>query len=166
MHAEPARLYDLIRFIRPLYRNLGRAVEKNLADTTISVGMRAILELVYEAGPISVPRIAELMGTGRQYVQRMVNDNLAQELLTKQKNPAHRRSQLLVVTDKGRAAFEAIRAAEAANLAAVAQTIDAAELETCLKVVEALHLGFLDEEPPQDGEMPPAYSDQCEADGC
>ncbi|CAM2005770.1 MarR family winged helix-turn-helix transcriptional regulator [Acanthopleuribacter pedis] len=162
MSADPARLYDLIRFIRPLYRNLGRAVEKNLADTPISVGMRAILEIVYEAGPVSVPKIADIMGTGRQYVQRMVNDNLAAGTLEKRANPAHRRSVLLALTESGRTAFEAIRAREAANLAAVAAGIDAADLEICLKVVDALHRGFLDEEQPADNELPPAYKDDCE----
>ena len=159
MNALPERLYDLIRYIRPLYRNLARAVESNLTDTPVSVGMRAILEIVYEQGPCSVPQIADWMGTGRQYVQRMVNDNLAEGTLEKKPNPAHRRSFLLALTPLGRELFEKIRAREAQRLVEVAQTIRAEDLETCLGVVDALHRGFLDEDPPADNETPPCYGE-------
>ncbi|CAM2064655.1 MarR family transcriptional regulator [Sulfidibacter corallicola] len=151
MNAEPERIYDLIRYVRPLYRNLARAVEDKLQGTGISVGMRAVLEILYDHGDATVPRVAQILGTGRQFIQRMVNDSMAADLVTRRPNPAHRRSWLICLTDKGRQAFEGIRAREGEKLLQVAMQIDPEELATCTRVIDTLTRAFA---PDQDTSEP------------
>lgn len=50
--------------------------------------------------------IARDLGANRQNVQRIVNDLHKEGLVTFEPNPHHRRAQLVVLTDKGRQAFE------------------------------------------------------------
>lgn len=51
--------------------------------------------------------IARNLGANRQNVQRIVNDLHDQGLVSFETNPHHRRAQLVVLTDKGRKAYDA-----------------------------------------------------------
>jgi DNA-binding MarR family transcriptional regulator len=58
--------------------------------------------------PAPVARVAREMGLARQSVQRVADQLVADGLLAFQDNPHHRRAALLVMTDQGTRAFEAI----------------------------------------------------------
>ena len=51
--------------------------------------------------------LARDLGANRQNVQRIVNDLAEDGLVRFEANPHHRRAQLVVLTDKGRQAFDA-----------------------------------------------------------
>jgi DNA-binding MarR family transcriptional regulator len=51
--------------------------------------------------------IARDLGANRQNVQRIINDLHKEGLVTFETNPHHRRAQLVVLTKKGRQAFDA-----------------------------------------------------------
>ena len=73
-----------------------------------------ILGAIVRAGqPQPVAWLARNLGTNRQSVQRIVNDLYALEFLTFGTNPRHRRAHLLVLTDKGRRAYESAMALQA-----------------------------------------------------
>ncbi len=57
--------------------------------------------------PQPVAWLARDMGANRQNVQRIVNDLETEGLVAFETNPHHRRAQLVVLTNKGRHAFEA-----------------------------------------------------------
>lgn len=57
--------------------------------------------------PQPVAWLARDLGAARQNVQRIVNDLARDGLVTFETNPHHRRAQLVVLTDKGRQAFDA-----------------------------------------------------------
>jgi len=57
--------------------------------------------------PEPVAWLARDMGAARQNVQRIVNDLNAEGLVEFASNPHHRRAQLVVLTQKGRRAFDA-----------------------------------------------------------
>ena len=56
--------------------------------------------------PEPVAWLARDLGGNRQNVQRIVNDLQREGLVAFRPNPRHRRAQLVILTDKGRAAFD------------------------------------------------------------
>ncbi|MGA2494488.1 MAG: MarR family winged helix-turn-helix transcriptional regulator [Roseiarcus sp.] len=62
--------------------------------------------IVYADRPEPVAWLARDLGSNRQNVQRIVNDLHREGFVEFQTNPHHRRAQLVVLTDKGRAAFD------------------------------------------------------------
>ena len=62
--------------------------------------------IVYAERPEPVAWLARDLGSNRQNVQRIVNDLHKEGFVEFQPNPHHRRAQLVVLTDKGRAAFD------------------------------------------------------------
>jgi DNA-binding MarR family transcriptional regulator len=57
--------------------------------------------------PQPVAWLARNLGANRQNVQRIVNDLQKEGLVAFEPNPHHRRAQLVVLTDKGRHAYDA-----------------------------------------------------------
>lgn len=59
-----------------------------------------------------MPRIARERGASRQHVQQLVDALLERDLVQRKRNPNHKRSSLIALTDKGRALAENMRAEE------------------------------------------------------
>ena len=62
--------------------------------------------IAYAQRPEPVAWLARDLGSNRQNVQRIVNDLRKEGFVEFQPNPHHRRSQLVVLTDRGRAVFD------------------------------------------------------------
>ena len=62
--------------------------------------------IVYAPRPEPVAWLARDLGGNRQNVQRIVNDLHKDGFVEFQPNPHHRRAQLVVLTEKGRVAFD------------------------------------------------------------
>lgn len=132
-------LYEVLRNVRPLVLNSARVVEADLAADGLTVGMRAVLEILTEHGPATVPAIGERLDLARQGIQRHVNDLAALGLIETRENPAHRRSVLIALTAAGAARFERIRADELGRLEAVAAECTNDEIATAVKVLRSLN---------------------------
>jgi 2-hydroxy-6-oxonona-2,4-dienedioate hydrolase len=131
-------LHDVVRRLRPLGRRLARSTEK--ADGAgMASGTRALLERLHAGGPQAVPSLARSLGLGRQFVQRLANAALAQGFVAPAPNPAHRRSALLALTPRGRAAIAGVLDRERRLLREVAEELSREDLEACVRVLE--HLG-------------------------
>lgn len=130
------RLAEIYGVIGPLYRRVARLVEQDGPRSGLSIGVRAVLERLELAGTAeTVPQIARTLELSRQFVQRMVNDALAQGFVELQPNPAHRRSSLVALTDPGRAAIEALQAHEHETMGRVGGDLTDADLATTLRVL-------------------------------
>jgi DNA-binding MarR family transcriptional regulator len=132
-------LYEVLRNVRPLVLNSARVVEADLAADGLTVGMRAVLEILAEHGPATVPAIGERLDLARQGIQRHVNDLGALKLIESRENPAHRRSVLIALTAAGASRFERIRADELESLEAMAAECTADEISTAVKVLRSLN---------------------------
>lgn len=141
-HKRIRALYEVIRHVRPLHRELARMLHRELEGTGITVGMRAIMEVLDELGPTPVPGIARTLRVPRQSVQRTVNVLTEEKLVERRENHAHRRSPRITLTKKGTSTFQKIRAREDEVLADVVKKLPAGEIEACLHVVEVLHTAF------------------------
>ncbi|GIH66588.1 hypothetical protein Msi02_74050 [Microbispora siamensis] len=92
----------------PLYRRAFRKVEQDTAIEGLSVGVRAVLTMLREHGPMTVPQMGRTQALSRQFVQRTINDAAARGLVEFVPNPAHKRSSLIRLTQEGRSAITAV----------------------------------------------------------
>ncbi|MER6280521.1 MarR family transcriptional regulator [Streptomyces sp900105245] len=149
-HAEPSRdeladrLTEVFDLVGPLYRRVHRKVEQAAPIEGLSVGVRAVLDLLRTGGPMTVPQMGRAQALSRQFVQRMVNDAAAQGLVESIPNPAHRRSSLIRLTDPGLTAIGAVRDREHELLRKVGGDLTAGDVEACLRVLGAMHALFED----------------------
>ncbi|MET9778323.1 MarR family winged helix-turn-helix transcriptional regulator [Streptomyces sp. NPDC006367] len=134
------RLTEVYDLVGPLYRRAQRSVEQGLAGEGVSVGVRAVLALLHRGGPMTVPQMGRAQAISRQFVQRMVNDAAARDLVESVPNPAHRRSPLIRLTDAGRSTITGILGREHAALRTVGGALTHEDVAACLRVLgEMLH---------------------------
>jgi len=88
--------------------------------------------------PQPVAWIARDLGANRQNVQRIVNDLEADGLVQFEVNPHHRRAQLVVLTDKGKQAFEAAMRLQAAWVNSLSDGLSVKEIEAAHGVMKTL----------------------------
>jgi DNA-binding MarR family transcriptional regulator len=129
------RLAEVYLVVGPLYRRALRAVERAEPAEGLSVGVRAVLDLLARNGPMTVPQMGRAQSLSRQFVQRMVNDALAAGLVELADNPAHRRSRLVRPTERGSAAIAAVTAREHGLLRQVRGRLTSAEVDACMRVL-------------------------------
>src|ERR1700693_2917636 len=80
--------------------------------------------------PQPVAWLARDLGAHRQNVQRIINDLHKEGLVAFEANPHHRRAQLVVLTDKGKRAFEAAMTLQAPWVNRLSDGLSVKELET------------------------------------
>ncbi|WP_076864936.1 MarR family winged helix-turn-helix transcriptional regulator [Bradyrhizobium mercantei] len=102
--------------------------------------------------PQPVAWLARDLGAARQNVQRIVNDLERDGLVTFETNPHHRRAQLVVLSDKGRQAFDAAMRLQLPWVNNLADGLSLKDIETVARVVATLR-GRLEngEEPDERG---------------
>jgi len=84
------------------------AGDRLVADLGLTSARWQILGAIVTAErPQPVAWLARDLGANRQNVQRIINDLLKEGLVAFETNPHHRRAQLVVLTEKGRRAFDA-----------------------------------------------------------
>lgn len=130
--------YGVLSEVRPLYQASAHAVADALRGTGLTVPLRAVLELLLDRGPLTVPQVAREFGVTRQSVQVLVDAGVSSELVELRDNPQHRRSRLVAVTDHGRRTFSGVHRRELANLDAVTADLDPDDLAQCARVLAVL----------------------------
>ncbi|WAZ25580.1 MarR family winged helix-turn-helix transcriptional regulator [Streptomyces cinnabarinus] len=137
-----SEVFDLIG---ALYRRGLRKIEQGEQVEGVSVGVRSVLVLLRRYGPMTVPQMGRIMALSRQFVQRMVNDAVAEGWAEVTPNPAHQRSSLIRITAAGEALIDAILAREHALNRQVGGGLTDAELRACKRVLKEM-LKTFDEE--------------------
>lgn len=146
---KSVELYEIIRLVRPVHRRLARAVEAKLAGTGVTVGMRAVMEVLEEAGPLSVPETGRVLFLARQQIQLIMNALEEAGHVERRRNPAHKRSPLFALTEAGATAFGEIRAKENDEIDAVCELFSEADLQSAQKVLCAMldHFAAFEDDP-------------------
>lgn len=88
--------------------------------------------------PQPVAWLARDMGGNRQNVQRIINDLKADGLVAFEANPHHRRAQLVVLTQKGKQAFEAAMRLQTPWINGLASGISVRDIEIFRRVIATL----------------------------
>ncbi|KZD21010.1 MarR family winged helix-turn-helix transcriptional regulator [Tardiphaga robiniae] len=101
-------LTDLILDLFRLNSRMLAAGDRLVAELGLTSARWQILGAIITAErPQPVAWLARDLGANRQNVQRIVNDLHEEGLVAFETNPHHRRAQLVILTDKGRQAFDA-----------------------------------------------------------
>lgn len=144
MH-EPQRtpagtaLTDLILDLFRLNNRMINAGDKLVDGLGLTSARWHVLGTVVTAGrPQPVAWLARDMGANRQNVQRIVNDLGKEGLLAFQPNPHHRRAQLVVLTDKGKQAYETAMHLQAPWVDMLSEGLQVEDLKTTHAVMKAL----------------------------
>ncbi len=130
-----SRLTEVFDLVGPLYRRVQRKVEQAAPLEGVSVGVRAVLDLLRAQGPLTVPQMGRAQSLSRQFVQRMVHDAQSRGWVETVPNPAHRRSSLVRLTDEGRTVIAAVTTREHALLRQVGGDLTDAQVTACLHVL-------------------------------
>lgn len=128
---------EVFNLVGPLYRRVQRKIEQDAAPG-VPVGVRAVLDLLLEHGPMTVPQLGRSQALSRQFVQRMVNEAAARGLVESTPNPAHQRSVLIRLTPAGRDAIGAVVAREHALLRQTDGGLTDADVAACVRVLSRL----------------------------
>lgn len=131
-------IYDVLRHLRPVVLNSARVVEAQVRALGWTVGSRAVVEVLSEGVPATVPQVAARLSLARQNVQRHVDELVRLGHAETLRNPAHRRSVHVQLTSAGRDAFARTRAQELVELASLAPECSDEELAASSKVLAAL----------------------------
>ena len=94
--------------------------------------------IAYAATPQPVSWLARSMGLNRQGVQRLVNEMSADGMVELRPNPHHRRAHLVVLTKRGREAYEAAARLQAPWGNALAKGLGSGEIAAALRVMSML----------------------------
>lgn len=129
------RLYEVLRHVRPLHQYSAHVVAAALEPAGISMPMRAVLERLADAGPLTVPQIARSLWIARQGVQKIVDEAKTLELVGARPNPQHKRSYLIELTERGHAVYDRIRADELVRLESLATGLDPSDIDAAIRVL-------------------------------
>src|SRR5579871_4207071 len=94
-------LAPLVSRIPRLYFLLRAFGEALHADLGVTTAMRGVMTSLAGVGPRTVPELARERPVSRQHIQAVVNELMTAGLVQATANPAHRRSQLIGLTDQG-----------------------------------------------------------------
>ncbi len=128
-------ILDLFR-VNSLLLTAGDRLVARLGLTSARWQILGVIAAAKHAQPVAW--LARDMGASRQNVQRIVNDLRKHALVAFQPNPHHRRAQLVVLTDKGRRAFDAAMRLQAPWINSVADGLSVKDIEVLHRVLSAL----------------------------
>ncbi len=132
------KMTALTAAVRAVFNRLKAFADDLHGDLEVTAAMRAVMETLAAEGAMTVPQIARLKGVTRQHIQ-LLADALGQGgLATVKENPAHRRSSLIGLTDKGKRTFAKMRAREVPVVASIANEFEAQDLERATALLTRL----------------------------
>jgi len=132
-------LTDLILDLFRLNSRMLAAGDRLVAELGLTSARWQILGAIVTAErPQPVAWLARDLGANRQNVQRIVNDLHEEGLIAFETNPHHRRAQLVVLTDKGRAAFDAAMRLQAPWINDLSDGLLVKDIKTVHQVIAAL----------------------------
>ncbi len=138
------KLVALTHAVRGTFNRLKMLTEQLHSDIEITTAMRAVMETLSNSGAMTVPQIAKAKGVTRQHIQLLADALCEVGLASVKENPAHKRSSLITLTEKGKRAFAKMSAREAPVIAEIAQAFGTDELDRAADILERLS-GHLDE---------------------
>src|SRR5262245_4869021 len=134
-----AAFTNLVLDLFRLNSRLLAAGDRLVADLGLTSARWQILGVIVAAERAQpVAWLARDLGAHRQNVQRIVNDLEKEGLVAFEPNPHHRRAQLVVLTDKGKRAFENAMALQAPWANRLSQGLSVSDVETLHRVILAL----------------------------
>lgn len=131
-------LMEVMRWLRPAYREVSLAVERELSRRDVSVPLRGLLEALHRIQPATTPELTRELRVPRQFVRKIVEEGRARGFVEDRPNPAHRTSHRHTLTDLGEHTFADIRRREVAVLQALHLAIEPDDARRCAELLRTL----------------------------
>src|ERR1700748_3246595 len=129
--AEGDALTDLVVDLFRLDSGLLTAGDRLVAPLGLTSARWQVLGVIVSAErPQPVAWLARDLGGNRQNVQRIINDLHKEGLVLFEVNPHHRRAQLVILTEKGKRAFEAAMELQAPWINGLSEGLSVKEIQT------------------------------------
>jgi len=140
---DQTALEGLLNEVRLLYQSMVQLGEHIHEDSSLSMGMRAVLEYLSREGDATVPQMARARRVTRQRIQSLVDSLLAQNLAARRDNPQSRRSPLITLTAEGRRTILQMRRREGRFISTAVSNRKLIGAATVLRTVrDSLEKGF------------------------
>jgi DNA-binding MarR family transcriptional regulator len=108
------------------------------AGIGVTASMRAVMSALAGERGRTVPDLARERGVSRQHIQSVINELLAAGLVATTRNPSHRRSPLLTLTDEGQRRLRTIGERETQYLTRIAPAVSHLELAAASRLFDHL----------------------------
>jgi DNA-binding MarR family transcriptional regulator len=102
-----SHLEELLIEVGALATRLEQDARRVQTEGDLPAGGSSVLSMLSRFGSLTVPQIARLDSTSRQNIQTIVNRLQREGCVELSPNPAHKRSELVRLTERGRASQEA-----------------------------------------------------------
>ena len=131
-------LESLFDEVRVLFHRLKAAADDLHLDLEISAGERGVLEGLSRHGPRTVPAMARARPVSRQHIQTIVNGLLDRGFVRYDENPAHKRSQLVLLSPAGEKIIAEIKRREMRLLTKAGFPVTVKDLEAAANTLRAV----------------------------
>jgi DNA-binding MarR family transcriptional regulator len=100
--------YQITWLVRRLFRAMGQTANAAIEDLGVTAAERAVMEFLFRETRMTVPQMARAYDVSRQHIQASVNSLTEKTLAVLEGNPSHKRSQFVVLSEKGKRVFAKI----------------------------------------------------------
>jgi len=121
-----------------LFHRMKAVAEALHGGGEMSAGKRGILRDLDRLGPKTVPQLARMRPVSRQHIQSLVDPMAEEGLVEFRRNPDHKRSRLVAITNKGQALVREMFTREAALFVALGVQLNPRDLQTTEKILRAI----------------------------
>lgn len=141
-HAEESPLESLINETVALFYRLRVVAEQIHHQGETSGPKRGLLKILERLGPQTVPQMARIRPVSRQYIQTIVSQLHEGGYVTYVDNPAHKRSPLVQLNQKGHDLLKAMSRHEDELLSRLKISLPAKELNLSASILRKVRLLF------------------------
>lgn len=127
-------LFNLMHAVRG---NLGQQVK--LLDKDLSPMHLKSMKVITRLEACTGQKMADFMGRDKAQVNRLIKELVKQELVVKTDNPEDKRSQILVLSDKGADIMKRFRLAEKQLFNTMSKGVPKEQLDEVVEVLQKLH---------------------------
>jgi DNA-binding MarR family transcriptional regulator len=132
------KLHALLAETTALANQLRRTAASSSGQANTPAGGSSLLHVLDRLGPLTVPAIARIRAVSRQSTQTLVNRLEAHGYVTLTTNPAHKKSGLVHLTDRGRRLLAVATARESKSSEALLPYVAESRLVSATRLLRRL----------------------------
>ena len=136
--SKGAALRTIMNQVRLLMHKFGWAAGEIHKIDLLAVGKRAILEDLLLNGPQTIPQMAVKRPVSRQHILKLVRPLKQEGLVEYRKNPIHKRSFIVALTQKGEIKIEKMMDKENLVLRRISEPLSLNDMERTIQTLNAV----------------------------
>ncbi|MGR5337091.1 MarR family winged helix-turn-helix transcriptional regulator [Vibrio gigantis] len=134
--SDNTSLESIFRLVHSLKRQMSEQIES--LDSEIAPMNIRVMKIITKKSPCTAIDIAHYLNRDKAQVTRLVNALINQELVKKSPNPEDKRSQLLILTDKGQEVMSKVSDLDRDMLKRMTKGMTEDELEQFRKIAKKM----------------------------